>query len=326
MNDMLLSAGIALVCALLFGKLLLPVLRRLKMGQKILEIGPKWHKSKEGTPTMGGFFFMLAITVAVVITGWHDAVNGQYTHLFILLFAWVCGGIGFVDDLAKVRKKKNQGLTAPQKLLLQLSASAAFLAALRVFMPDSKLAGGEIAIPFTSIVLSVSWPVFLTLGILFVAGFINAVNITDGVDGLCSGVTLPVTVFFGAIAFSAGNTGNMVFAGALAGGLLGFLWFNFHPAKVFMGDTGSLFIGGALCGLAFAADQPLILLIAGLVYLFEVLSVVLQVTYFKLTGGKRIFKMSPVHHHFEMSGWGEKKVFFVFTAFSAVFCALAWFG
>ncbi|MDR0324559.1 MAG: phospho-N-acetylmuramoyl-pentapeptide-transferase [Oscillospiraceae bacterium] len=322
MKEMLLSAGISLIGAVTAGYLLLPVLRRLKLGQKILEIGPNWHKSKEGTPTMGGFFFMLAITVAVAAVGWREMLNGQFTHLFILLFAWVCGGIGFIDDLAKVRKKENQGLTAPQKLLLQLSAAAAFLALTRYFGYTTS----DVAIPFTSIVLSLPWPVYLTLGILFVAGFVNAVNLADGVDGLCTGEGLPVAVFFGMLALSLENPGAAVFAGALAGGLLGFLWFNFNPAKVFMGDTGSLFIGGALCGLAFAMDRPLILIVAGLVYLLVMLSVVLQVTYFKLTKGKRIFKMSPIHHHFELSGWKEKKVFTVFTAFSMIMCAIAWFG
>ena len=322
MTEMLLSAGIALLGALLFGRLLLPVLRRLKLGQRILEVGPNWHKTKEGTPTMGGFFFMLAMTAAVLTAGRGEMTDGRYTHLFILLFAWICGGIGFVDDLAKVRNKRNQGLSAPQKLLLQLSAAAAFLALFRSF----GYTASELAVPFTSVVLPVPWPVYLTLGILFVAGFVNAVNITDGIDGLCAGVTLPAAVFLGALALSLENTGAAVFSGALAGGLLGFLFFNFNPAKVFMGDTGSLFIGGALCGLAFAMDKPLILVVAGLVYLLEILSVILQVTYFKLTKGKRMFKMSPVHHHFELCGWKEKKIFAVFTAVSAGLCLLAWFA
>jgi phospho-N-acetylmuramoyl-pentapeptide-transferase len=319
---MILAAGVSLAGTLLFGKLLLPVLRRLKLGQKILEIGPSWHKSKEGTPTMGGLFFMPAITVAVIAAGWHETERGRYAHLFILLFAWIYGGIGFIDDLAKVRKKRNQGLTAPQKLLLQLSAAAAFLALLRQF----EFISGKLTVPFTELVFELPWPLYLTLGILFVAGFVNAVNFTDGVDGLCAGVTLPVAAFFGLLALSLENMGVSVFAGALAGGLLGFLFFNFHPAKVFMGDTGALFLGGALCGLAFAADRPLPLLIAGLVYLIEILSVVLQVAFFKLTKGKRLFRMSPIHHHFEMGGWKERKVFAVFSLVSAGCCVIAWFG
>ncbi|MCL2002503.1 MAG: phospho-N-acetylmuramoyl-pentapeptide-transferase [Oscillospiraceae bacterium] len=322
MTETLLSALAALLAALAFGALLLPLLRKLKVGQRILEVGPNWHKTKEGTPTMGGFVFMLAVTAAAAVFGWSESAEGRYTHLFILLFAWICGGIGFVDDLAKVKKNKNQGLSAPQKLLLQLSAAAAFLALLRVYGGM----GSELAIPFTSVVVELPWPVYLTLAILFVAGMMNAVNFTDGIDGLCSGVTLPAAVFFALLALTLESAGVSVFAGALAGSLLGFLWFNFHPAKVFMGDTGSLFLGGALCGMAFALDRPLLLVPVALVHLVEILSVVLQVSYFKLTKGKRIFKMSPIHHHFEMCGWGEKKIFAVFTATSAVFCAVAWFG
>jgi phospho-N-acetylmuramoyl-pentapeptide-transferase len=319
---MLIAAAISLVCTAASGYLILPVLRKLKVGQKILEVGPNWHKTKEGTPTMGGFIFMTAVTVTVIAVGWREASAGNYTHLFVLLFAWICGCIGFVDDLAKVRKKKNQGLSVPQKFLLQLSAAAAFISLTRYFGYTSS----ELAIPFTSVTLTLPWPVYLTLAIIFVTGFINAVNLADGVDGLCTGEGLPVAVFFTLLALSMANTGAVIFAAALTGGLLGFLWFNFNPAKVFMGDTGSLFIGGALCGLAFALDRPLILIIAGLVYLLVMLSVVMQVTYFKLTKGKRIFKMSPVHHHFEMCGWGEKKIFLVFTAVSAALCLIAWFG
>jgi phospho-N-acetylmuramoyl-pentapeptide-transferase len=316
----LLSAGISLICALIAGVVLLPALRRLKLGQKILEIGPKWHKSKEGTPTMGGFIFMLAITVAVIILGWRTDTDGR--HFFVLLFAWVCGIIGCVDDLAKVRKKKNQGLTAPQKLLLQLSASAAFLALMRLYDNDIT----KVEIPFTSVTVDIPWPIYLTLGILFVAGFINAVNLADGVDGLCTGEGLPVAVFFVVLAWQTGEVGTAIFAAALVGGLLGFLFFNFNPAKVFMGDTGSLFIGGALCGLAFALSRPLILLIGGLVYILIMFSVILQVAYYKLTDGKRIFKMSPIHHHYELCGWSEKKIFAVFTSVSALCCVAAWLG
>jgi phospho-N-acetylmuramoyl-pentapeptide-transferase len=318
----LLSFFISLTCALIAGILLLPALRRLKLGQKILEIGPNWHKSKEGTPTMGGFIFMSAISLAVIILGWREALEGRYTHLFVLLFAWVYGIIGCIDDLAKIRKKKNQGISAPQKLLLQLSAAAAFLALTRYFGYTTT----EVAIPFTSVTFNIPWPVYLTLGILFVAGFVNAVNLADGADGLCTGEGLPIAIFFTLMAWQTGDSGAAIFAAALFGGLLGFLWFNFHPARVFMGDTGSLFIGGALCGLAFAINRPLILLVCGLVYLLVMLSVVLQVVYYKLTDGKRIFKMAPIHHHYEMCGWSEKKIFTVFSAASAVCCIIAWFG
>jgi phospho-N-acetylmuramoyl-pentapeptide-transferase len=323
----LLSAGISLILTLAAGVFLLPVLRRLKLGQKILEIGPNWHKSKEGTPTMGGFIFMSAISLAIIILGWKEMLGGNFSHLFILFFSWVYGIIGFIDDLAKIRKKKNQGLTASQKLFLQLTAAAAFLALLRFFgyFGDATTTIG-LAVPFTSVILPIPWAIYLTLGILFVAGFVNAVNLADGADGLCTGEGLPVAIFFILLAWKMENTAAAIFAAALAGGLLGFLRFNFHPAKVFMGDTGALFIGGALCGLAFAVNQPMLLLICGLVYLLVMFSVILQVVYYKVTDGKRIFKMAPIHHHYELCGWSEKKVFTVFSAVSAVCCAAAWFG
>jgi phospho-N-acetylmuramoyl-pentapeptide-transferase len=318
MDQFLISAGIALICSVAAGLLLLPMLRKLKVGQRILDVGPNWHKTKEGTPTMGGFIFMTAVTVATLTMVWKHGNIGIY----ILIFAWVCGCIGFIDDFCKIRNKRNKGLSAPQKLLLQLSAAAAFLALSRYFGYTTT----ELHIPFTGISVTLPWFAYLTLGILFVAGFINAVNITDGIDGLCTGVTIPAAVLFGAMAVSFAVPGISVFAGALAGGLAGFLFFNFNPAKVFMGDTGSLFLGGALCGLAFALDQPLILIVCGLIYCLTILSVVIQVAFFKLTGGKRVFKMAPVHHHFEMCGWKEKKLFFVYTTISIILCVIAWFG
>jgi phospho-N-acetylmuramoyl-pentapeptide-transferase len=265
---------------------------------------------------------MLAITVTMVGIGWTEIREGHFSHLIILGFAWVYGAIGFVDDLAKVRKKRNQGLTAPQKLLLQLSAAAAFLSLMRYF----DALDPNLTIPFTGITFELPWFVYLTLGILFITGVVNAVNLTDGVDGLLTGITLPVAVLLGLIGLRTGNPGASVFSGALAGGLLGFLRFNFHPAKVFMGDTGSLFVGGALCGLVFSLGSPLLLVVVGLVYLLELLSVVLQVIYFRFTGGKRLFKMSPIHHHFEMSGWKETKIFAVFSLVSLALCVAGWFA
>ncbi len=300
------------------GLLLLPLLRRLKFGQSIREEGPRWHMSKSGTPTMGGLMFIFGITVSVVVMGWPLMRQGQYAHLFVLLSAWIYGFIGFVDDYFKVVRKQNLGLTALQKLLLQLAAAALMMALMNLF----KYPVTQVYIPFVQVYLPVPAVAFGIMALIFIVGYVNAVNLTDGVDGLCSGVTLPVALFFAALCTFWNRPAPALFAAALAGGLVGFLLYNFHPARVFMGDTGSLFLGGALCGLALAADVPLMLVPVGLVFLIEMISVVLQVCYFKATKGKRLFRMTPIHHHFEMGGWSEKKIFFVFALLTAVLCAV----
>ena len=301
-------------------KLLIPVLHALKAGQSIREIGPKWHESKAGTPTMGGISFIFAIGVTVVLYGLRDFKNGIYDALFVFLFALVFGLIGFADDFVKVKYHRNLGLTALQKLALQLAAAGCFLALLRL---NGNLTS-TLYIPFWNVTISLPWAVYLLFSMFVIVGCVNAVNLTDGVDGLASGVTVPVLCFFAAAAYleKQGELALLPLAGI--GALIGFLCFNFHPAKVFMGDTGSLFLGGLVCGLAFALDLPLILLIVGFVYICETLSVMIQVTYFKLTHGKRVFKMTPIHHHFEMCGWNEEKIFTVFTGVTAVLCMIAW--
>ena len=319
-TKILIAGGGGLMLAVLCAFALIPLLRRLKFGQSILEVGPNWHKSKEGTPTMGGFIFMVAVTIAgcIPLIGW-----GLRYHMMVLLLAWVFGLIGFVDDFAKMRNKRNQGLTALQKLLLQLTAATAYLSLLRYLGYLS----GTLDIPFTELSFEIPWILYLMGGILLITGMNNAVNLTDGIDGLCTGVTLPVSVLFTVLAYeSAKFIGLAQLGAAWTGALLGFLIFNFNPAKVFMGDTGSLFLGGMVCGFAFIMDAPLILIVCGTVYILEMFSVMLQVGYFKLTGGKRLFKMAPVHHHFEMKGWKERRVFTVFTLLSAGFCVLAYFG
>ncbi len=324
MIELLLPFGISLAVTALGGLLLIPVLRRLKFGQSIREEGPKWHMSKQGTPTMGGLLFMLGITAAVLICGWRDMAQGRFGHLFILVFALIFGAIGFIDDFYKVVRKQNLGLTAAQKLLLQLSVSAAFIALLRYFGYLTP----NLYIPFLQTSIHLPLLLYAVISLMVVAGMVNAVNFTDGVDGLCSGVTLPIAVFFAVLGTKElwDKTELSIFAAALAGGLIGFLIYNFHPAKVFMGDTGSLFLGGAVCGLGFVFDAPLLIIIVGAVYIMEMLSVMLQVVYFKLTKGKRLFRMSPIHHHFEMGGWGEKKIFFVFMGITALMCILAYFA
>jgi len=318
----IITAVTMFVLTVLLGRWLIPALRALKAGQSIREIGPSWHNSKEGTPTIGGLMFIVPALVCVVAFGWNAAAKGEYTHLTVLGFSLVYGIIGFIDDFVKVKMKRNLGLTSLQKLILQLAAALGYLALLR----HSGNLTNELYIPFVNITVTINWIVYLIFAIFVIVGCVNAVNLTDGVDGLATGVTLPVMVFFTITAFVSGETSLALFPAALIGGLAGFLCYNFYKAKVFMGDTGSLFLGGAVCGMAFALDMPLILILVGLVYIVEAVSVIMQVTYFKLTHGKRIFRMTPIHHHFEMGGWSEVKIFFVFTGVTVVMCALAWLG
>lgn len=321
--DMILACLISFaVTALVGGKGILPALRRMKAGQSIREDGPKWHAGKAGTPTMGGLMFILGIGAAVVAVGWREMMAGNFIHLYVYLFALVFGAIGFFDDYQKVRHHQNLGLTAMQKFLLQVAAAIAFLALMRL----EGMLTPDLYIPFLNISVHISWPVYLVFAAFVIVGTVNAVNITDGLDGLATAVTIPVALFFVSVATWWGYRQLGIFAGALLGGLLAFLLFNFHPAKVFMGDTGSLFLGGTVAALAFAFDMPLILIFVGIVYIIETLSDIIQVAYFKATHGKRIFKMAPLHHHFELCGWSEVKIVVVFTAVSAVFCALAYFG
>ncbi len=314
LTEYIVAALLGFVITYLTGKFLIPFLVRLKFGQKILEIGPKWHMGKQGTPTMGGIMFIAGSVIATVLVGLPLIMKGELQHIIVLVFATVFGVIGFIDDYAKIMKKKNQGLTAIQKLLLQLTSAAIFLSLLRMLNYLTPM----LYIPFFDIRIEVSWVVYLIIMLLAIVGTVNAVNLTDGVDGLATSVTMPVMLVFAIIGAYMTYSAAGIFASALFGALAAFLIYNFNPAKVFMGDTGSLFLGGAVCGLAFAYDVPLILLPVGVVYIVEALSVILQVIYFKLTHGKRLFKMSPIHHHFEMSGWSEKKVCAIFMTVSAI--------
>ena len=311
----------AFVLALGIGYFLIPALRALKAGQSIREIGPQWHKSKEGTPTMGGLIF-IAVTFLCLPAGLPWLRQGDFSLLYLLGFTLIFALIGFLDDFVKVKYKRNLGLTALQKFALQLAAAGLYLALLRW---NGNLTG-ELYIPFANVSLEINWIVYLIFAMFVMVGCVNAVNLTDGIDGLATGVTMPVMIFFIVAAIAEEKTNLALFPAALLGGLAAFLCYNFHPARVFMGDTGSLFLGAAVCGLAFALDMPLILILVGIVYIVETLSDILQVTYFKLSHGKRIFRMAPIHHHFEMCGWSEVKIFTVFTAVTVVFCILAWLG
>ncbi|MPM77747.1 Phospho-N-acetylmuramoyl-pentapeptide-transferase [bioreactor metagenome] len=285
--------------------------------------------SKQGTPTMGGLMFIGAVTVVLLTVGLPELAEGWWSGVMVLAFSMVFGAIGFVDDYAKVKKKRNTGLTAPQKFLLQVAAAIAFAVLLRY----TGYLTPNLYIPFLNTYLILPWWVYMVFSAFAIVATVNAVNLTDGADGLAAGVTLPVAAFFAGLSawglyfWQKPEYGPLaIFSAGLFGALVGFLLYNFYPARVFMGDTGSLFLGGAVCGLAFALDVPLIILVVGVVYVAEALSDVIQVAYFKATHGKRFFRMAPLHHHFEMNGWSERKLFCVFGGITALFCILAFAG
>lgn len=325
-----LTAFVSFLLTAVLGRWLVPMLHRLKFGQTIRDIGPAWHKNKQGTPTMGGIMFALGMVVTLVVAivvcelflpvkifreGTEGNIVNSLTSTRLVagvLLALFCGMIGFIDDYIKVVKKRNLGLAEKQKLFLQLVVALAY--AMSLYM-----AGGTgVYIPVLGEVDFGLW--FIPFCMLVVVSATNAVNLTDGIDGLCGTVSFVVALFFLIAAGITGYFGMSLASAAFAGALAGFLVWNLHPARVFMGDTGSLMIGGMLCALAFGIGRPLLLLPAGIVYIIETLSVILQVTYFKLTHGKRLFKMSPLHHHFEMSGWSENKIVLVFSFIALIGC------
>ncbi len=324
------AAIAAFVISAVLGRFLIPYLHKLHFGQTILDIGPSWHKNKQGTPIMGGLMFITAITlVTVVSTVIYIFTGDTYINTYfadipkeaLMIFAGLGlalanGLIGFIDDFTKVVKKQNLGLTATQKLILQFVVAGIYIAVL-AFSGCST----STVIPFVGEV-DLGFFYYIIAAVVIV-GMVNAVNLTDGVDGLDGSITFFVCVAFMLISSMLDCLGITAMGAASAGACLGFLVWNFHPAKVFMGDTGSLFLGGLVCALAFAINMPILLLPIGIVYIAEELSVVLQVSYFKLTHGKRLFKMSPIHHHFEMCGWSEVKIVAVFSAVTAVFGAIA---
>ena len=311
-----LAIVIAAVITGLLGYFMVPFLHKIKFGQTIREVGPSWHKNKQGTPTMGGIMFIIGSSVAAVICIAFLWLNGgAETQLMLVkvvagaLMAVGFGIVGFLDDYISIKKHRNLGLTEIQKLILQFIIVGAYLLSVA-------LAGGttETVIPFLG---SVDLGFFYyILAAVFIVGMVNAVNFTDGIDGLNTSVTLVVALVFSVIAMLLNRVGLSLYAAAIVGAMIGFLFWNANPAKVFMGDTGSLFLGGAVCALAFGVDMPILLILIGIIYIVEILSVVLQVTYFKISHGKRIFKMAPIHHHFEMCGWNENKICFVFSCFT----------
>ena len=317
------SAIIAFAITALLGIPMIPFLRRLKFGQTIREEGPAWHSKKQGTPTMGGLMFIIGTVVAVMVcvpiyvvaAGTGEQMLSIVRVLSGLLMAVAMGLVGFMDDFISIRKHRNLGLTEKQKLVLQFAIVIAYLASVRI-------AGGssEMLIPFIGVV---DWGIaYYILAALLIVGMVNAVNFTDGIDGLNGTVTFVVSVGFLVTAFVMNYMGIAILAAASAAACIGFLIWNFNPAKVFMGDTGSLFLGGIVCALGFGLNIPILIPLYGIIYIAEIGSVVLQVTYFKATKGKRLFKMSPIHHHFELCGWSEVKICAVFGLVSAIFCAI----
>ena len=326
---LILAFALAFLFATAFGKYYIPWLQKQKAGQQIKEIGPNWHMNKSGTPTMGGVMFILAVAFVCLTVGFEGMLHGNYVHIFVLLFALVFGAIGFLDDWEKIKKKQNLGLTAKMKFLLQLAAALVFV----MLMREIGYLKTQLYIPFWQTTVHIPDWLYFIFAAFVIVGTVNAVNLTDGLDGLASGTSLPVCLFFVAVTIAWGENYLQlgVFASGLAGGLLGFLVYNFHPAKVFMGDTGSLFLGGAIAALAFAYDMPLILITLGIVYIIETLSDIIQVGYFKLSHGKRVFRMAPFHHHLEMGGWTGKKwkeveIFVLFTGISLLFAFISFIG
>ena len=303
---------ISFIVAVVLSPIIIPVLRKLKFGQSIRQIGPSWHNKKSGTPTMGGIIFIIAIGVSLMLS----TKTVDVKVIFAFLCALGFGIIGFIDDFIKVVVKRNLGLHAWQKLSLQIIVAVVF-----VFVG---LNIGELStvihIPFYTMDFDLGL-MYIPFAIFVILGVVNSVNLTDGIDGLATSVTIIVMLFFGII----GSNSFSLFSYITIGGLLGFLLFNKYPARVFMGDTGSLFLGGVVASVALLQKNPLILIIVGLIYLFESLSVIIQVASFKLTG-KRVFKMSPIHHHFEMTGWSEKKIVRVFTGLTIILSIIAYFG
>ncbi len=319
MTGIIVTGAVSLILTALIGFLILPVLRALKAGQSIREAGPTWHNNKAGTPMMGGLMFIFSLVICLLI-----AIPTMEDHavLYVLALSLCFGFVGFLDDFTKIRFRRNLGLTSVQKALLQMAVSAIFL----YLLYKQGTLESSVYIPFAKTTVQVHPMVYIFFAMFVMVGCVNAVNLTDGIDGLCGSVTVPVMVFFTAAAVTRQQWELALMPAALTGGLIAYLFYNWHPAKVFMGDTGSLFLGGAVCGLAFALNMPLILVPVGLVYILETLSVILQVGYFKLSHGKRLFKMSPIHHHFEMCGWKEVKIVLIFATVSALMCLVAWFG
>lgn len=332
-TSIILSLVISFVVTALLGYVLIPILHKLKFGQNILtDIGPKWHAKKQGTPTMGGWMFLIGTVFAVAVTGiiciatrfhifseMQELKNQQTVRLVSgILMAFCFALVGFADDYIKVVKKRNLGLTEIQKTIPQVLIIGAYLSSLMISKSTAMF------IPFygkVALDTPLGMAFFFLFGVCVIYGCINAVNFTDGIDGLCGSVTVPVGVAFAVMALIMKNTSLGILGAALAGGCGGYLIWNHYPAKVMMGDTGSMFLGGIIVALAYMAECPIILLPVGIVYVIEALSDVIQIASIKIRH-KKVFKMAPIHHHFEMCGWKENKIVAVFTFVSVIGCAV----
>ncbi len=319
------AAAAALILTVACGFILLPILRHFKLGQPIKEQALTWHKTKEGTPTMGGLSFVLPFLLCAAGYAVYIGLTGEAKTLIpfalTILFAVGNSAIGFIDDYCKLIRKSNDGLSEIQKLVLQLVLCGAYLAMMR--------ATGHLEtalhIPFIDYDVELSWfayPVYL----IVMTGFVNATNLTDGLDGLASSVCAVVVLFITVCAVRTGTADVCVLSAVLFGCMIGFLVFNHNPAQMFMGDTGSLFLGGVIMGCAVMMNQLLLFVLAGFVFVIDMLTSLLQTTYFKLSHGKRLFPIAPIHHSFEKWGWSENQIVALFAGVSVLFCVLAYFG
>ncbi len=320
----IIAATVSLVLGIILYKIFIPLLRKVKLGQKILEIGPSWHKCKEGTPNLGGLFFIVACLLGYVSATVFLSVKGQlndnYMRFSLTLFGLALsqGIIGFIDDYVKLFKKRNKGLSGKQKLVLQFVSVAAYL------FVNAYYNGYDTVIQFPwggSIDLGIFYYFIMLLAIAYI---INCANLTDGIDGLAGSIAFIICITFICFGFNSNNMAIAIPCVSLFGGLLAFLIFNFHPAKIFMGDTGSLYLGGFIVGVVMLTGYEFLLLPISCIWIIEGLSVIIQVVSFKLTG-KRVFKMSPIHHHFEKCDWSEVKIVAVFSAVTVIFSALSYY-
>lgn len=322
--NFILAVILSFLVTVLLSKKFIPVLISKKLNQPIYEIGPRWHKSKAGTPTMGGLFFIVGIILTLAILSFFAIPKEDLPRVWITLgMTLLFGLIGFIDDRAKLLKKENEGLKAYQKFILQLIVGAIYLTLMTVY--------GDLDTVFVIPFLRLEWDLgifYYVISMFLLVGINNSVNLTDGIDGLCASITAVIAVFFAVSAFLFPETGTTIpavayMSGALFGGCMGFLVYNWNPARIFMGDTGSLFLGGFLSGLAFLIGDQLLIIVVGLWFVMETVSVILQVLCYKLTK-KRIFKMAPIHHHFEKCGWSEVKIVVIGITATAVLSVLTY--
>ncbi|MCL2773155.1 MAG: phospho-N-acetylmuramoyl-pentapeptide-transferase [Oscillospiraceae bacterium] len=312
---------LSLVIAILLGYILIPILKSKKLGQKILDIGPRWHKSKEGTPYLGGLLFIGGSLVAVLIFVFFiKEKSDKYISVYTYAMALCYGLIGFIDDYSKHLKKQNEGLTAVQKFALQFPVAIIYVILLKV----SGIITTELFIPFADINIDIGifYYILLVLGIVFI---VNCTNLTDGIDGLLGSVTSIIMIMYIILFYIDGNNYGLILTSACLGGIIGFLYFNYNPARIFMGDTGSLFLGGIVVGIAIWLNMPILLILFGIVYIIDGLSSIIQIGYYKLTK-KRIFKMAPIHHHFELCGWSEWKIVSVASIITVIMCVISVIG